>query len=177
MRTRTLIVAGLAALSLVVAGCGEKEVHTTSDESSSDSGAAKAPAKTTAEPAEAAPMTKPKIKVPSGPPPKDLVIKDITKGTGTPVKSGDNITVNYIGVGYSDGKAFDNSYDRGQPFPLQLGAGMVIPGWDKGIVGMKVGGRRQLIIPAPLAYGAQGSPPSIKPNETLIFDVDLLSKQ
>ena len=83
--------------------------------------------------------------------------------------------MNYVGVAYSTGKEFDSSFDSGQPFPFTLGAGEVIPGWDEGLEGMKVGGRRQLTIPPDLAYGAQGSPPVIKPNETLIFVIDLLS--
>ena len=120
---------------------------------------------------------KPKITVPKGEPPKELQTKDLVKGEGATAKSGSQIAVNYSGVAYSTGKEFDNSYDRGEPFELQLGAGMVIPGWDEGIQGMKVGGRRQLIIPPDLAYGAEGSPPDIKGGETLIFVVDLLSAQ
>jgi peptidylprolyl isomerase len=80
----------------------------------------------------------------------------------------------YVGIAFSTGEEFDASWGRGQPFKFKLGQGMVIPGWDKGIVGMRAGGRRQLVIPPDLAYGAQGQPPSIGPNETLVFDVDLL---
>ena len=99
------------------------------------------------------------------------------KGEGATAKAGSQISVNYSGVAYSTGKEFDNSYDRGEPFELQLGAGMVIPGWDQGLEGMKVGGRRQLTIPPDLAYGEQGQPPDIKGGETLIFVIDLLSAQ
>ena len=113
--------------------------------------------------------------MPAGKPPKKLVIKDLIPGTGQAAKAGDPITVNYIGVDFANGKPFDNSYDRGQPFPFQLGGGQVIPGWDRGLVGMKVGGRRELVIPPNLAYGPQGQPPVIKPHETLVFVVDLLS--
>ena len=83
----------------------------------------------------------------------------------------------YVGVNYADGKQFDASWDNGQPFSFQLGSGQVIKGWDQGIAGMKVGGRRELIVPPDLGYGAQGSPPAIGPNETLVFVVDLLDVQ
>ena len=83
----------------------------------------------------------------------------------------------YVGVNYADGKQFDASWDNGQPFTFQLGSGQVIQGWDQGIAGMKVGGRRELIVPPDLGYGAQGSPPTIEPNETLVFVVDLLDVQ
>ena len=83
----------------------------------------------------------------------------------------------YVGVGYSNGKEFDSSWSAGQPFTFQLGSGWVIPGWDQGIEGMKVGGRRELIIPPDLGYGEQGQPPAIKPDETLVFVVDLLDVQ
>lgn len=117
---------------------------------------------------------KPAIPKPSGPAPKTLVVHDLVKGGGQTAKDGDTLTVQYVGVSYSTGKQFDASWDRGQPFTFELGAGNVIPGWDKGLVGMKVGGRRQLIVPPNLGYGAQGQPPQIQPNETLIFDIDLL---
>jgi peptidylprolyl isomerase len=119
---------------------------------------------------------KPKIAKPSGNPPKKLTVVDVVKGTGPAVASGDNITVDYVGNSWSDGKEFDASWDRNQTFPLTLGQGQVIQGWDQGIVGMKVGGRRMLVIPPDLGYGAQGSPPKIKGNETLVFVVDLRKK-
>jgi peptidylprolyl isomerase len=116
---------------------------------------------------------KPSIPKPTAPAPTQLEIHDIVGGSGAGAQAGEQISVQYVGVSYKTGKQFDASWDRGaQPFQFQLGAGMVIPGWDQGLVGMKPGGRRELIIPAALAYGAQGSPPSIGPNETLIFVVD-----
>ena len=171
MSRRPLALTLTAALALAAAGCGSSN-----DNSSSSSSAASTEASTTqAAPATAKPRSKPTVKVPGGQPPKKLVVKDLIVGTGPAAKVGDPITVNYIGVNFQGGKMFDNSYDRGQPFPFQLGGGQVIPGWDSGLVGMKVGGRRQLTIPPSLAYGPQGQPPTIKPNETLVFVVDLLS--
>jgi peptidylprolyl isomerase len=120
---------------------------------------------------------KPKVEVPDGPPPKTLETEDIVVGDGPEAKTGDTVSMQYVGVNYDDGKQFDASWDRGQPFTFQLGGGQVIPGWDQGIVGMKVGGRRELTIPPDLGYGAQGQPPTIKPNETLVFVVDLLDVQ
>jgi peptidylprolyl isomerase len=119
--------------------------------------------------------TKPKVKVPEGPPPKELQVKDLKVGTGREAKAGDRLNMHYVGVAYSTKKQFDASWDRGQPLPFQLGVGRVIKGWDQGVVGMKVGGRRQLIIPPDLAYGPGGFPPDIGPNETLIFVVDLVA--
>jgi peptidylprolyl isomerase len=117
---------------------------------------------------------KPKITVPAGgDPPAKLVIKDIKPGTGPGAKAGQTVTVQYDGVLYKDGSQFDASWDHGQPFPFTLGEGSVIPGWDQGLVGMKKGGRRLLVIPPDLAYGANGSPPAIGPNETLVFVVDM----
>ena len=116
---------------------------------------------------------KPKIAVPGGDPPTKLVIKDIKKGTGPAAKAGQTVTVQYDGVLFKDGKQFDASWDHGQPFSFPLGAGQVIPGWDQGLVGMKKGGRRVLTIPPDLAYGPNGSPPAIGPNETLVFVVDM----
>jgi peptidylprolyl isomerase len=106
-------------------------------------------------------------------PPANLVIKDLAKGHGKKAKAGDKVTVQYDGVLYSNGSEFDASWDRGQPFSFPLGAGQVIPGWDKGVAGMKVGGRRVLTIPPNLGYGPQGAGP-IPPNSTLVFVVDLL---
>ena len=114
--------------------------------------------------------------VPKGAPPNKLVVKDLITGTGPAAKAGSTITVNYVGVLYKGGKEFDSSWKTGQPFaPFQLGQGRVIPGWDKGLVGMKVGGRRELIIPPSLGYGKTGSPPTIPANATLVFVVDLLA--
>jgi peptidylprolyl isomerase len=119
--------------------------------------------------------TKPTVEVPSGPPPTQLVSKDIVTGDGPEAQIGEAVTVQYVGVDYDTGEEFDTSWDDPQPFQFQLGSGQVIKGWDQGIVGMKVGGRRELIIPPKLAYGAQGQPPAIGPNATLVFVIDLVS--
>jgi peptidylprolyl isomerase len=121
--------------------------------------------------------TKPKVEVPTGPPPTTLQIDDTVVGDGAEAKAGDTVTMQYVGVNYSNGEEFDASWGKPEPFTFQLGAGSVIPGWDQGIPGMKVGGRRELVIPPDLGYGAQGQPPAIKPNETLVFVVDLLDVQ
>jgi peptidylprolyl isomerase len=131
----------------------------------------------TASPTVAPAASKPKVKVPSGKPPKHLVERDLKVGTGPPARAGEAVTVEYVGVNYKNGRQFDASWDRGQPFKFLLGAGQVIPGWDKGVVGMRAGGRRELIIPPSLGYGSQGSPPVIRPHETLVFVIDLLSAQ
>lgn len=147
-------------VALAVAGCG----------SSSSSGSGEGSTATEA----SAGKTKPKVTVPKGAPPKKLVIEEIEEGSGEEAKSGDEVTVQYVGVDYKNGKEFDSSWSRNEPFSFTLGAGQVIPGWDQGVEGMKVGGRRELIIPPELAYGETGSPPAIGPNETLIFVIDLL---
>jgi peptidylprolyl isomerase len=172
MSRRPLIALLSVAALAFAAGCGSSDKN----DNTSSAAAPSTETSTAAAPATSAkPRPKPKVKVPGGNPPKKLVVKDLIPGTGQAAKAGDPITVNYIGVNFDGGKMFDNSYDRGQPFPFQLGGGQVIPGWDQGLVGMKVGGRRQLTIPPNLAYGPQGQPPTIKPNETLVFVVDLLS--
>ena len=106
-------------------------------------------------------------------PQEKVKIEDITEGTGEPVKSGDTVVINYRGM-LEDGTQFDSSYDRGQPFTTQIGVGRVIQGWDQGIPGLKVGGKRKLTIPSSLGYGETGAPPSIPPNATLIFEVELV---
>jgi FKBP-type peptidyl-prolyl cis-trans isomerase len=116
---------------------------------------------------------KPAIPAPKGDPPTSLVKKDIVKGKGKTAKAGGTVTVQYVGVSWSTGQEFDASWTSGQPFSFPLGAQRVIPGWDQGVAGMKVGGRRELVIPPDLGYGPQGSPPAIGPNETLVFVVDL----
>jgi peptidylprolyl isomerase len=121
--------------------------------------------------------TKPVIPRPSGSPPRRLQKDDIVRGKGPAAKPGDTVLVHYAGVTFSTGEEFDASWNRGEPFPFPLGGGQVIEGWDRGIVGMKVGGRRILTIPPELAYGANGFPPAIGPNETLVFVVDLLEIQ
>ncbi len=104
--------------------------------------------------------------------PDNLKIEDTLEGTGSAVKTGDTISIHYAGT-LEDGTPFDNSYDRGEPFETPIGAGQVIKGWDLGVVGMKVGGKRRLTIPPELGYGEQGSG-TIPPNSTLIFDVELI---
>jgi peptidylprolyl isomerase len=168
-----VLLALLAALAL--AACGDD-----GDDSDSDGGSSRqesAPAPETGTETEAPTdltdtSVKPVIDKPSGTPPRRLVKEDIVKGTGPGARPGDTVVVNYVGVSFSTGEEFDASWDSGQPFPVQLGAGGVIEGWEKGLVGIKKGGRRELIIPPEQAYGAQGAPPSIGPNETLVFVID-----
>jgi len=118
--------------------------------------------------------TKPEIDFPGDVAPADLVIEDLVLGDGAEAKAGDTISAHYVGVAHSTGEEFDSSWSRGAPLDFGLGRGQVIKGWDDGIVGMKVGGRRKLIIPAALAYGDRGAGGVIKPGEALIFVVDLV---
>lgn len=111
---------------------------------------------------------------PSGGGGGQLVVEDVIVGTGATAVAGDTVTVHYLGT-FLDGSKFDSSYDRGQPFTFRVGAGQVIAGWDQGIPGMKVGGKRKLTIPPDLAYGSAGRPPVIPGNATLRFEVELLS--
>ncbi|MEU6081197.1 FKBP-type peptidyl-prolyl cis-trans isomerase [Streptomyces sp. NPDC047108] len=120
-------------------------------------------------------IEKPEIDFPGGEPPAELEIKDLWEGEGPVAKAGDNVSVHYVGVAFSSGEEFDASWNRGTPLRFQLGVGQVIPGWDTGVQGMKVGGRRQLVIPPHLAYGDRGAGGRIKPGETLIFVCDLVS--
>jgi FKBP-type peptidyl-prolyl cis-trans isomerase len=117
---------------------------------------------------------KPVVEVPDGPLPCELAVRDIVEGSGPAAKAGDQLTMKYVGVTWSTGKQFDASWDSGQDFPFVLGAGNVIRGWDEGMVGMKAGGRRQLVIPPDLAYGDQDQGPDLPANSTLIFVVDLV---
>ncbi len=188
-RTRTRLGVGLAALgaAVLIAGCGsssgsstitvgaenkaDESLATTSAPTSSTSTSTTATAKTPT----TGPLSKePHVTPPSGPAPTKLVTKELIPGTGAEAKSGDAVTVNYVGALYHGGKVFDASWKRNEPFPFTLGKGQVIPGWEQGVPGMKVGGRRELIIPSALAYGAKGSPPTIPPNEPLVFVIDLL---
>ncbi|HEX3323648.1 MAG TPA: FKBP-type peptidyl-prolyl cis-trans isomerase [Solirubrobacterales bacterium] len=168
MKPLMLIVALCVALALAVAGCGGSSNSSTGSTESESTASAESTTATKSK-------TKPKVTVPKGAPPKKLEIKEIEEGTGAEAKSGDEVTVQYVGVGYESGKEFDSSWSRNEPFTFGLGAGQVIPGWDQGVEGMKVGGRRELIIPPELAYGPAGSPPAIGKNETLIFVIDLLA--
>jgi peptidylprolyl isomerase len=188
MNARFLFASLLAVLALAsgAAGCGSdtqdsSAAGTTGTESSSSSQTPETTSTTAPPPAgfkAPGPISKdlkhkPKVPKPKGSPPDQLVVKDIVKGTGKTAAAGDSVSVQYVGVSFSDGKQFDASWDRGQAFSFQLGAQQVIPGWDQGVAGMKVGGRRELVIPPALGYGEQGSPPVIAGNETLVFVVDL----
>lgn len=158
MRSSTRIVALLAVGSSVLLGCG------------SDSKTASTTSTTAPNPKDT--NTKPVIAKPSGAAPTTLQTSDIVVGTGPAVAKGSFASLDYVGVSWSDGTEFDSSWKSGTPFSVTIGQGQVIPGWDQGIIGMKVGGRRRLVIPPKLAYGTAGQG-SIKPNETLIFVVDL----
>jgi peptidylprolyl isomerase len=118
---------------------------------------------------------KPEIDFYDGPPPTDLVVTDLIVGDGDEAVAGKNVAVHYVGVAHSTGEEFDASYNRGSAFQFPLGDGRVIAGWDQGVQGMRVGGRRQLVIPPHLGYGDRGAGGAIKPGETLIFVVDLLA--
>lgn len=120
-------------------------------------------------------LQKPEVDFPEGRPPADLQIVDIVEGNGPEAKPGHTVDVHYVGVAYSTGEEFDASWNRGQPLRFSLGAGQVIAGWDQGVAGMRVGGRRKLVIPPHLGYGDYGAGNVIKPGETLIFVVDLLA--
>jgi len=175
---------GLAALAaaVLIAGCGGSSSSSstigvgnenTSDQALVKAGEAKEP-KEVKTPTSGPLATEPKVTVPTGPAPTKLEKKDLIVGSGTEAKTGDTVTVNYVGVLYKGGKEFDASWKRKEPFQFKLGVKQVIAGWDQGVVGMKVGGRRELVIPAELAYGKTGSPPTIPANAPLVFVIDLL---
>jgi peptidylprolyl isomerase len=168
------VVCGTLALALLgTAGCG-------GDDEPSPRPAVTEPAATQSAATETAPANirdtsrKPQIEKPTGAVPRKLRVREVVRGRGQRARAGDELTVQYVGVTFSTGEQFDASWDSGRPFSFQLGAGQVIPGWDRGLRGMREGGRRQLTVPPRLAYGAQGSPPAIGPNETLVFVVDLV---
>lgn len=193
IRRILLAIAALGA-AVVIAGCGSggSSTITLGNENTADNALIKAGEKSssastkcpsgTPEPCALAattptsgPLSKePKVTPPSGPAPAKLETKELIAGTGAEAKAGDTVTVNYVGVLYKGGKEFNASWETKEPFTFVLGKGQVIKGWDQGIPGMKVGGRRELIIPAALAYGAAGSPPKIPANAPLVFVVDLL---
>jgi peptidylprolyl isomerase len=157
----------LAVAALALAGCGSQK---------QDSGGGGAePVQGLVLPRQDSDINvKPVIPKPNGPPPQSLQVRDVVQGNGKPAAQGDRISVQYDGVAWSTGQELDSTWNRGKkPFVFQLGSGMAIPGWDQGLIGMRVGGRRELTIPPSLAYGPQGQPPSIGPNETLIFVIDL----
>ena len=120
-------------------------------------------------------MDKPDVDPPDGPPPADLEIVDLVEGDGPEATAGSTVQVHYVGVAHSTGEEFDASYNRGAPLEFRLGIGQVISGWDTGVQGMKVGGRRRVVIPPHLAYGDRWAGGAIKPGETLIFICDLVS--
>ena len=120
------------------------------------------------------PPTRPEIDFPGDTPPADLVVEDLTVGDGAEATPGSTVSAHYVGVAHSTGEEFDASWNRGAPFRFPLGAGRVIGGWDQGVAGMRVGGRRKLVIPPHLGYGDRGAGGAIKPGETLIFVVDLV---
>lgn len=185
MPRRPLALLVLLALlaSLAFAACGDDDDDSGSGGSAdtsqqgSDPPAAETGTETEPTPDLTDTSVKPVIDKPTGTPPRKLEKEDIVKGKGPGAKPGDTVIVNYVGVSFSTGEEFDASWDTGQTFPVQLGSGSVIQGWEEGLVGIKKGGRRKLIIPPELAYGAEGAPPSIGPNETLVFVIDAVDIQ
>jgi peptidylprolyl isomerase len=175
--TRSCFTVAALGTAALIAGCGSggSSTITVGNENKADQSLISAgrPAAITT-PTSGPLSTEPKVTPPSGAAPKKLETKDLIVGTGTEAKAGKSVTVNYVGVLFKGGKTFDASWKRKEPFTFTLGQGGVIKGWDQGVVGMKVGGRRELVIPAALAYGAKGSPPSIPANAPLVFVVDLL---
>jgi peptidylprolyl isomerase len=181
MRKPPLVIACTAALAAGLSACGSSTTPGVQPVPSAGSTQASVPTTTSTTattPSPPSPLSqKPAVGVPSGPAPARLVTKDLISGSGRPAATGSNVTVNYVGVLYKNGKEFDSSWKTGKPasFALTSGPGGVISGWVQGIPGMRVGGRRELIIPPSLGYGKAGSPPTIPPNSTLVFVVDLLS--
>jgi peptidylprolyl isomerase len=180
------IPAALAATTILLSACGggaeesaaDRFARTAEQQAKTQTTAAATPAPTATkiEPTagERDIDKKPRIPKSSGAAPKELKVEDVIVGDGAAAKSGDKVSVQYVGVLYDDNKQFDSSWDRGKkPFELTLGAGQVIAGWDQGLIGMKEGGRRKLTIPPDQAYGAQGQPPTIPANATLVFEIDL----
>jgi peptidylprolyl isomerase len=179
MSRRIWLAIALCTLALPLAACGGGN---DSDKPAASGAASTGPTPTAAEAVQSLAdsitkdlKAKPVMAIPAGGTPTQLTVKDIVPGTGRAAKKGDHLSVQYVGSSWTTGGEFDTSWDDGQPLPLNLGAGQVIPGWDQGLVGMKQGGRRLIVIPPNLAYGAQGQPPKIGPNETLAFAVDLQS--
>lgn len=163
-RTRFgFLVALLLAAPTVACGGGDEVVSTATTATTAAAAATAAPA-----------LERPVVGKKAGDPPAALQINDLVVGTGAEAKSGSAVQVHYVGVLFKDGSEFDASWNRGEPFGFTIDAGQVIAGWDQGVTGMKVGGRRELVIPPDLAYGASGVGP-IGPNETLVFVVDLIA--
>jgi peptidylprolyl isomerase len=179
------LLAPLAALALLAAGCGDDKDSSSSatgTNSATTPAAETTPAEPEATSGEAPAVSnakdlssKPQIAAPAGDPPTALIKKDLVVGKGPAVKKGQIASMQYVGVSWSNGQQFDASWDRGaEPFQFPVGQGQVISGWDEGVPGMKVGGRRILVIPPDMGYGPAGAPPDIAPNETLVFVVDLV---
>lgn len=184
-----------ACLALLVAGCGGDSNSNPSEEARERASAlaekfeqeekaearkaakAEVEAEAEQEAAEEEAAELPKPDVPAGPPPKTLVTEDVKEGSGPPARAGDEVSVHYVGVLYKDGELFDANWGDDEPFSFNLGGGEVIKGWDQGVQGMKVGGQRELFIPPALGYGSAGSYPSIPPNASLAFLVELLKIQ
>ena len=196
MRARRLATIAFATLALGAAGCGDDSGGGGSDGSAIDGDPSTKLPSDLANAANAKPEAKkstgkkfdatkladistdvskkPKIaKPPATDPPEELQIVDVVDGKGAAAKKGDDVEVQYVGVTFSEGKEFDTSWGRPDPFAFKLGQGQVIKGWDEGVKGMKLGGRRMLVIPADQAYGSAGSPPNIGPDEALVFVIDL----
>jgi FKBP-type peptidyl-prolyl cis-trans isomerase/predicted small secreted protein len=173
MRNTRLLITLLVAAALGLAACGSSS-KVAGIETAPGVGATQASIPTTPKPPPAL-AKKPTVALPTGPAPKTLVTKDLVVGTGKTAQAGQTVTVNYVGELLKGGKEFDSSWSRNQPFTTALSASSVIKGWVQGVAGMKVGGRRELIIPPSLGYGAAGSPPTIPANATLVFVIDLLS--
>lgn len=176
-RSRAIPTLATLAAAALIAGCGSSGSSSTitiGNENPADNALAKGGETTATTPTSGPLSQEPTVTPPSGPAPTKLVTKDLIVGTGPEAKPGQSVTVNYVGVLYKGGKEFDASWKRKEPFTFTLGKGTVIAGWDQGIAGMKVGGRRMLVIPAPLAYGSKGSGTTIPPNAALVFVVDLL---
>src|SRR6185437_5861326 len=175
MKMKRTLGTSLALVAAVgVAACGSRSNKAPGVEQAPSGGATQASIPTTPKPPPAL-SKKPVVTVPKTPPPTKLVSKDLVQGTGAAASQGKTVTVNYVGVLYKNGKEFDSSWSRNTPATFPLTPGGVIQGWVQGIPGMKVGGRRELIIPASLAYGKKGSGTTIPPNSPLVFVVDLLS--
>ena len=179
MPSNILRILSVAAVGILLLGCGNDGGESAATDSSTEipTSIEIVPTPTPAGDVDNADLSvKPLVTIPPSSPPTELLIEDLVVGSGSPVGVGDFLIMDYVGVSYLTGLQFDASWDRGSPFPFELGAGRVIQGWDQGIVGMSVGGRRSLTIPPELAYGENGSGSgSIGPNETLVFVVDLIA--
>ncbi len=172
---RRLFLAGAAAASAAALTACVQDDQTTQVATSEPPKLEESPASGSAPTEVPADRTAPSIEVPTGEPPAELEIVDEIVGGGAAASAGRTIDVHYVGVAWSDGKEFDQSWSRGEPLSFTLGAGQVIEGWDKGLEGMKVGGRRRITIPPAMGYGDQGAGGVIEPGETLIFVCDLVA--